>query len=63
MQCTVVPSPVMMLELFHVLLTTLSRYIIILCYCEQYLSLSYLQLFQADVTDVGLIWCWKDLII
>jgi len=26
MQCTVVPSPVMMLELFHVLLTTLLRY-------------------------------------
>ena len=26
MQCTVVPSPVMMLELFHVLLITLSRY-------------------------------------
>lgn len=26
MQCTVVPSPVMMLELFRVLLTTLLRY-------------------------------------
>lgn len=33
----------------------------ILCYCEKYLSLSYLQLFQADMRDVALICCWKDL--